>query len=96
MSTTVEVRCPVGPKKLFTKLKLGEEFGKYLPNNLIEFTCTDCAKTARRRQSDFVRVFHSFNFVGELIDTRVELIWECRQPPCSRDKSCCAIGTVLS
>ena len=82
---TVEVRCPVGPKKLFTKLKLGEEFGTYLPNNLIEFTCSDCAKSVRRETGDLVRVFHSFNFIGELIDSRVEIISETlaglRPPP---------------
>jgi hypothetical protein len=92
---TVEVRCPVGPQKLFTKLKLGEEFGKYLPNNLIEFTCQDCAKAHRKKTNDFVRVFHSFNFIGELINTRLEPIWECRREVCSHDQQCCAIGTVL-
>ncbi len=75
--TTVEVRCPVGPRKLFTKLKLGEEFGKYLPNNLIEFTCSDCAKTISRQRQARVRVYHRFNFVGELISTQVEDLWEC-------------------
>lgn len=69
---TVEVRCPVGPRKLFTKLKLGEEFATRLPGNLIEFTCSDCAKRIGRDRQQRVRVFHSFNFVGELISTRVE------------------------
>lgn len=72
MTTTVEVRCPVGPRKLFTKLKLGEETGGYLPNGLIEFSCSDCARRATREQLKRVRVFHSFNFVGDLITTRVE------------------------
>ncbi len=75
--TTVEVRCPLGPRKLFTKLKLGEEFGKYLPNNLIEFTCSDCAKRIGRERQQRVRVYHQFNFVGELICTHVEDLWEC-------------------
>lgn len=78
---TVEVRCPVGPKKLFTKLKLGEEFGKYLPNNLIEFTCSDCSKRISRERNMRVRVFHRFNFIGELvnshIDTQVDSQWVC-------------------
>jgi hypothetical protein len=74
---TVEVRCPVGPQKLFTKLKLGEEFAKYLPGNLIEFTCGDCARTISRERQEPVRVFHRFNFIGELIDTSIEVRWEC-------------------
>lgn len=93
---TVEVRCPVGPRKLFTKLKLGEEFGTYLPNGLIEFTCQDCAKAYRRATNNFVRIYHSFNFIGELVSTRGEELWMCRFDTCSRDQCCCAIGQVLS
>lgn len=74
---TVEVRCPVGPQKLFTKLKLGEEFGKYLPGNLIEFTCSDCAKRLGRERGQRLRVYHSFNFIGELVRTSIEEHWEC-------------------
>lgn len=70
--TEVEVRCPVGPRKLFTKLKLGEEFAQYLPNNLIEFSCQDCSRRISRDRQGRVRVFHSFNFIGELINTRVQ------------------------
>lgn len=77
MTTIVEVRCPIGPKKLFTKLKLGEEFAKYVPGNLIEFTCADCAKRIGRERQARVRVFHRFNFVGELVQTHVEDHWEC-------------------
>lgn len=71
MTTTVEVRCPVGPRKLFTKLKLGEETVQYLPSNLIEFSCSDCAKSVSANVGRRVRVFHSFDFAGELIHTRV-------------------------
>ncbi len=78
----VDVRCPVGPRRLFTKLKLGEEFGAVvLPDNLMEFTCSDCARRISRepryRDRGFrVRVFHRFNLVGELIDTTVQEVWE--------------------
>ncbi len=73
--TTVEVRCPVGPKKLFTKLKLGEEFATYVADaNLIEFTCRDCAKRISRENGQVVRVFHRFNFLGELIETSLQPI----------------------
>jgi hypothetical protein len=91
----VEVRCPVGPKKLFTKLKLGEEFAKYLPGNLIEFTCGDCAKRLRRETNNFYRVYHSFDFAGELIENRAVELWLCRFATCSRDERCCARGTML-
>jgi hypothetical protein len=75
--TIVEVRCPVGPQKLFTKLKLGEEFGKYLPGNMIEFTCGDCARSLGRKDGNRYRVYHSFNFMGELVVTKAELLFDC-------------------
>lgn len=69
----VEVRCPVGPQKLFTKLKLGEEFAQHIDEgNLIEFTCSDCSRRIGREQQRRVRVFHRFNFIGELVSTLVE------------------------
>jgi hypothetical protein len=64
MPDIVEVRCPVGPQRLFTKLKLGEEFGRYVhPENLIEFSCSDCARRISRERGHAVRVLHRFNFV---------------------------------
>lgn len=78
MSSTVEVRCPIGPQRLFTKLKLGEEFATYVqPGNLIEFTCSDCARRLSREQERALRVFHRFNFIGELVQTTVEDRSEC-------------------
>lgn len=72
MVNTVEVRCPVGPQKLFVKLKLGEEFGGYVDGNLFEFSCSDCAKRIGREKAIPVRVFHRYNFVGELVQTLVK------------------------
>lgn len=73
---TVEVRCPVGPQKLFTKLKLGQEFAKHLvESNLIEFTCHDCSKFMSRELGRAVQTYHRFNFVGELVQTRTEEKW---------------------
>ncbi len=75
----IEVRCPVGPRKLFTKLKLGEESGRYLhPANLIEFTCRDCTKRLCRERHEVVRVFHRYNFIGELVETVVERMMPAR------------------
>lgn len=68
----VEVRCPVGPQKLFTKLKLGEEFARYTSSNLIEFTCGDCGRSVSREQGRSMRVFHRFNFLGDLVQTVME------------------------
>lgn len=72
MTSTVEIRCPVGPRKLFIRLKLGEEFATITPGNCMEITCWDCAKRVGRERQKRVRVFHSFDFAGDLISTRVE------------------------
>jgi hypothetical protein len=70
MPSTVEVRCPVGPQRLFSKLRLGEESSRYVqPDNLIEFTCSDCARRLSREQGRRLRVLHRFDFVGDLIET---------------------------
>ncbi len=69
----VDVRCPVGPQRLFTKLKLGQESGGYVhPENLIEFTCGDCRRRISREQGRKVRVLHRFDFAGDLVSTQVE------------------------
>lgn len=85
MSDVVEVRCPVGPRRLFTKLKLGEEFGRYVNDvNLIEFTCSDCAKHYNTPYTRYW-VYHRFNFLGELISTSVEVRdWSCGGSPEAR------------
>lgn len=72
MSSVVEVRCPNGPRRLFTKLRLGEESGRYIqPDNLIEFSCSDCSSRESRTVGRSVRVFHRYTFIGELVRTLV-------------------------
>jgi hypothetical protein len=70
--TVVEVRCPVGPRKLFTRIKLGEEQYAYVPErNLIEFSCGDCSRRMSRERGEPLRVYHRFNFIGDLMETVV-------------------------
>lgn len=65
MIDIVEVRCPVGPQRLFTKLRLAADTPRYVQGNLIEFPCSDC----RRKDPDQLAVFHRYNFLGELVQT---------------------------
>ncbi len=77
MAEVIEVRCPIGPRRLFTKLKLGEEHGRYIhPDNLIEFTCYDCSRRVARQRQRPTRIYHRFNFVGELIESIAEDLWQ--------------------
>lgn len=69
----VDVRCPIGPQRLFTRLKFGEESSRYIqPGNLIEFSCSDCSRRATRERGTPVRVFHRYNFLGEHVETTTE------------------------
>jgi hypothetical protein len=68
----VELRCPTGPQRLFTKLRLAGEKPKYVEGNLIEFSCPECRKTLRSRGTVVSHVFHRYNFLGELIESVYE------------------------
>ncbi len=73
MPEVIEVRCPVGPQRLFTKLRLGQIEARYIqPGNLIEFACGDCAKVVNRIATVPCAVLHRFNFAGELVETVTE------------------------
>ncbi len=65
--TVIEVRCP-NRSRLFTKLRVGD-YTFVQPDNLIEFSCADCAKEQTRAVGTPMRVFHRFNFVGDLVET---------------------------
>ncbi len=72
MPDIVEVRCPAGPQRLFTKLRLGHEHRYIQPDNLIEFACGDCARVLRRDGGARLRVLHRYNFAGDLVETHIE------------------------
>lgn len=60
--TTVDVRCPVNPSRLFMRLRRRDPDVRIDPSsNLIEVACRDCARAAG------ARVVHRFNLLGELV-----------------------------
>lgn len=69
---TVEIRCPVGPQRLLSKLRLSGERPVITGDNLIEFACDDCKRTIRRRGTPVYRVLHRYNLLGELVETVTE------------------------
>lgn len=70
--TTIEMRCPVGPKRLFAKLQKNGEEPIFTDDNLIEFACSDCRKDLRRWIPDIALVLHRYDFRGELIETEIQ------------------------
>lgn len=69
MRQVVEIRCPVGPRKLLSKLILENKKPHITNDNLIEFACFDCCRAARRKHPEVVRVLHRYNLVGELVES---------------------------
>lgn len=66
----VEIRCPVGPQRLFAKLRLdGTTEPVITDDNLAEFACSDCRNDLRRKGQQVSRVLHRYNFFGELIES---------------------------
>lgn len=68
--TEVELRCPVGPRRLFARMIQRGERPSYIhPDNLIEFSCYDCRRSYQREGRAVRRVLHRYNLAGELIET---------------------------
>jgi hypothetical protein len=65
----VELRCPVGPRKLFAKLRLAGVDVPVTDDNLIEMACQDCRRRLRQESRDVQLVLHRFDIVGSLIET---------------------------
>jgi hypothetical protein len=74
VGTIVELRCPNSARGLLARMKLEGERPAYVqPDNLIEFSCRDCARALRRDgDATVVRVYHRFDVVGTLIESEVE------------------------
>lgn len=69
--TAIEIRCPVGPRRLLSKVLTSGDSPHVTADNLIEFACPDCARALRRREPDVFRVLHRFNLAGDLVESVV-------------------------
>jgi len=65
----VELRCPVGPRRLFAKLRLSGVRPPVTQDNLIELSCSDCRRSLRAEGKAVQFVLHRFDIVGMLIET---------------------------
>lgn len=66
---TVEIRCPVGPRKLLSKLLVSGEQPTIVDGNLIEFSCEDCRRILRKHGERVSHVLHRYNLAGDLVET---------------------------
>lgn len=66
----VELRCPVGPGRLFAKVLLSEEETRVTSANLLEVSCQNCRRTMRSEgRTDVEFVLHRFDIIGRLVET---------------------------
>ena len=69
---TIDIRCPVDPRRLFMKIQVEEGQKPVLTSsNLLEVSCTDCTKLLRKKDSSVVRVLHRFDILGSLVESEV-------------------------
>lgn len=73
--SSVELRCPSGPKRLLAVSKLTGDYHGITSENLLELACRDCrAIIAKEKGSKPALVLHRFNVLGILIES--EVIWD--------------------
>lgn len=66
---TVDLRCPVDPRKLLMKLQLNGERPHVNDDNLLELACEACKARLRKSDPNVALVLHRYNFLGELIES---------------------------
>lgn len=67
----IEIRCPVGPQRLFMKLVATGEQIHVTSDNLMEFSCADCRKSLRTRGQQVALVLHRYNLLGEHVEDEI-------------------------
>lgn len=75
----VDVYCPGVPRKdgdgcfpgrLLARIRQeGEQPTMVQPNNLMELSCQDCTRAARKAGQRVRRVLHRYDFAGFLVET---------------------------
>lgn len=67
----VEIRCPVGPRRLLFKMIQSGDQPEVVDGNLIELSCSDCKATLRRADPSIRRVLHRYDLVGTLVESEI-------------------------
>lgn len=69
---TIEIRCPVGPRRLLSKvISSGQGPVHVTRDNLMELACDDCKRAARREDPSVLRVLHRYDLAGVLVESVV-------------------------
>lgn len=66
----VEIRCPVGPRRLFLKMLADGDKLVITDGNLLELACSDCKRLLRDKHGiHSSRVLHRYDLAGSLVET---------------------------
>ena len=68
MDEVEEIRCPVDQRKMFAKIRWGDD-AVVLPGNVIEVACPYCRRMERDKGRSVGLVLHSYNMLGEYLST---------------------------
>lgn len=71
MQRVIELRCPVGPRRLLAKSWVEGDGPQRAEGNLLELNCDDCKRALRKQGRQVIRVLHRYNVLGELIESVV-------------------------
>jgi hypothetical protein len=67
--TAVDLRCPVGPRKLLARLRSEGFKPSIVPGNLMELYCRDCSRVAKNYDREIQHLLHRFDLAGDLVET---------------------------
>ena len=68
----VEIRCPVGPRRLFLKMLADGQKPAITDGNLMELACSDCKRLLRDSYGiGSSRVLHRYDLAGVLVETKI-------------------------
>lgn len=68
-SEVVEIRCPVGPRRLLSKLLLSGDKPHITNDNLLEFACSDCRRALKLEGVYVDIVLHRYSLDGQLVES---------------------------
>ena len=68
----IELRCPVGPRKLLAKVRTEGLKPIVVEGNLLELACRDCTRALRVTEPDVRLVVHSYDLAGTLVESHID------------------------
>jgi hypothetical protein len=70
---SVDLRCPVGAKKLLGRVRQEGGTPSVVSGNLLELACRDCRNGVAKQGKKPTLVVHRFNILGEMVES--EVLW---------------------